>query len=174
MAMFVHLAPAKHEAAIRRAGIRPVEGMFGAKAERAQVFAFPVLASHTLTHQWTREILKWRRQPLIAVYFRAPDAERVSFGHFSSAPVDVSAAEAIAAIRAAPDARGFEVTFQRAISAREIHRISPVRGVLGWRHTPDAHQRTPCFCPACVPSGTPDGRKRRAAYEAQWRYDGDA
>lgn len=171
MAMFVHLAPAKHESAIRRSGIRPRDGIFGAKADATSVYAFPVLESHTLTHQWTREVLKWRRQPLVAVYFRAPDSERVQFGHFSAAPIEVSAGAAFAAIRASADPRGFEVMFQRPIAAREVHRIAPVRGVIGWRHVPDAHQRTTCFCPACVPPGQPSGRARRAKYEAQWRSE---
>lgn len=169
MAMFVHLALAKNEAAIRRAGIRRGKTLFGGKVRDPIVYAFPVLPSHTLTHQWTREVLKWRRQPLIGVYFRVPDDEQVEFGHFGQELIPVTAARAVAALQLVSDPRGFEVVLRRPIAAREIHRIAPVRGVIGWRHMPDAHDRKPCGCPACVARGEPNSRKLRAAYEKDMR-----
>ncbi len=164
MVMLVHVAPAKLAPKIRRSGIRPGEGLFGwYKSET--VYAFPVLSSYTLTHQWTREVLKWRRQPLIGVYFRVPDEEPVEFGHFNRSTRNLSAAAAAGEIRKAADPRGFEIRLSRPIERKEITRIAPVRGVVGWRHTPDAHLRRLCGCPACVARGEPGGRKLRERYD---------
>jgi hypothetical protein len=164
MVMLVHIAPAKLAARIRRSGLKPGEPLIGGR-RGDYVFAFPVLESHTLTHQWTREVLKWRRQPLIGVYFRVPDKEPLFYGHYRSGLVSATAAEAMRAVRAAPDPRGFELLLKRRIRADEIQRIAPIRGVVGWRHFPDAHQRAPCGCPACMLRGEPGRRKLRIAYE---------
>ncbi|HWA01515.1 MAG TPA: hypothetical protein VG841_14500 [Caulobacterales bacterium] len=165
--MFAHITAAKLESAIRRAGLGRVRReMSGARLRRQAVFCFPVLESHTLTHQWTREVLKWRRQPLIAVYFRVPDNEPVLCGRFANPACAISAAEAVRVIRNhIEDPRGFEVIVQRAVAPREIHRIAPVRGVIGWRHYPDAHGCKPCGCPYCQ-RGEPNSRKLRQRYEA--------
>ena len=105
--MLVHIAPAKLEPEIRRVGLRPGQCLFGYNFKSSGVYAFPVLESHTITHQWTREVLKWRRQPLIGVYFRIPDDEPVDFGHYTKGTRHLPASKAIAAIREAPDQRGF-------------------------------------------------------------------
>lgn len=164
--MLVHLAPAKLEPKIRRGGIRPGVGLFGGYKSDA-VYAFPVLPSYTLTHQWTREVMKWRRQPLVGVYFRVPDAEIVEFGHFNHGQdlMKIAASVAAGAVRRAADPRGFEIILRRPIERKELARIAPVRGVAGWRHTPDAHRRRLCGCPACVGRGEPGGRKLRERYE---------
>ena len=162
--MLVHIAPAKLAPKIRRSGLRPGEGLFGGYKSDA-VYAFPVLRSYTLTHQWTREIMKWRRQPLVGVYFRIPDNEAVEFGHFNQPLVTLPAASAAGEVRRAPDPRGFEIILRRAVEPKQIARIAPVRGVTGWRHMPDAHLRKPCGCPACVWRGEPGGRKLRERYE---------
>src|SRR5262245_15305558 len=114
MVMLVHVAPAKLELKIRRSGIRPSEGLFGwYKGET--VYAFPVLPSYTLTHQWTREIMKWRRQPMIGVYFRVPDDEPVEFGHFNKSIQNLPASRAVGEIRKVADPRGFEIMLRRPI-----------------------------------------------------------
>lgn len=164
MVMLVHLAPAKLERKIRRSGVRPGDGLFGGYKSRT-VYCFPVLESYTLTHQWTREILKWRRQPLIGVYFRVPDDEAVQFAELNKPLRVLPAAEAVGVIRSAPDPRGFEVLLNRPIEKKDIQRIAPVRGIVGWRHSPSAKGRKPCGCPACVARGEPGGRKLRARYE---------
>ncbi len=166
MVMLVHLAPAKLESKIRRGGIRPGEGLFGGYKSDA-VYAFPVLPNYTITHQWTREVMKWRRQPLVGVYFRVPDDEVIEFGHFNGGRklLKVPASIAAGAVRRAADARGFEIILRRPIERKEITRIASVRGVVGWRHTPDAHLRKLCGCPACVGRGEPGGRKLRERYE---------
>lgn len=164
MVMLVHLAPQKLIGRIRRVGIRPGEALFGA-GKTDVVFAFPVLQSYTLTHQWTRELMKWRRQPMVGVYFRVPDEEPVEFGHFNRTVEHFTAALAVGEIRKAVDPRGYQIVLRRPIERKEIARIAPIRGVVGWRHFPDAHQRKPCGCPVCTPRGEPGGRKLRERYE---------
>ncbi len=164
MVMLVHVAPVRLTERIRRSGIRPGEGLFGGYKSDA-VYAFPVLPSYTLTHQWTREVMKWRRQPLIGTYFRVPDNEIVEFGHFNKGLIKLEASVAAGEIRRAADPRGFEILLRRAVEPREITRIAPVRGVVGWRHRPDAHLHKLCGCRACVAPGEPGGRKLRERYE---------
>jgi hypothetical protein len=166
MANFVHIAPAKLEARIRRSGVKPGAPLFGGRGG-AVVFAFPVIESHMLTHQWTREVLKWRRQPLIGVYFRVANEEPVLLGHYQGATIEMPAWEAAGVVRRMRDPRGVEVMLRGSVSPRAITRIAPLRGVIGWRHMPDAHARRPCGCPACSPRGEPGARKLRARYDAR-------
>lgn len=160
MASFVHVTAAKYEAAIRRSGLGGAKhDLWGAKLKRRSVFCFPVLESHTLTHQWTREIGKWRRQPLIGVYFRIPDDEQVICTQLDSRSAKyTSAAESIGVIRQHEDIAGFEVIVQRPIRSNEIQRIAPIRGVIGWRHYPHAHGKAPCACEYCQ-KGQPSSRR---------------
>jgi hypothetical protein len=164
MASFVHITAAKYAAAIRRSGLGGVKHeLMGSHLKRRDVYCFPVIESHTLTHQWTREIGKWRRQPLIGVYFRIPDDEQVGCWRFGKWPMkQMSAAEAVAAIRQHDDMRGFEVIVGRSIRADEITRITPVRNVIGWRHHPEARGKAPCACAICQ-KGQPDSRRIMAA-----------
>lgn len=160
MPMFVHVTAAKYEPAIRRSGLGGVKHeLTGSPLKRGHVYCHPVLESHTLTHQWTREILKWRRQPMIGVYFRVPDDEVVTCQLLNNARSrQVKASEAVAIVRAHEDMKGFEVIIERPIAAREIHRIAPLRGVTGWRHFPDSHGRKPCACEYCQKS-QPNSRR---------------
>jgi hypothetical protein len=162
MVMLIHVTAAKLKPRIQRGGLRAESG----------VYAFPVLPSFTLTHQWTREILKWKRQPMIGVYFRIPDDEVVQFGRYGEVGRTLPASRAAGEIRKQSDVRGFQIVVDRTIRPREIIRIEPLRGVTGWRHKPDAHGRRPCGCPACMARGEPDSRKIRARWEeAERRAD---
>jgi hypothetical protein len=178
VATFVHVAPVSREGAIRRAGLSGTKGPWRRHyRDGGPVYAFPQLESYTLTHQWTREMMKWRRARLIAVRFRLPDAEIVEFFHYRGAPVRMAAAEAVAAARAAEDPRGMQVIVQRRVRGGEITAIAPLRGVTGWRHFPDAHGRRPCGCPACCTRGEPASVKIRARWERddrEWALAQDA
>jgi hypothetical protein len=159
MATFVHITAAKFAPSIRRSGLGGVKReLTGSSLKRQIVFCFPVLGSHTLTHQWSREILKWRRQPLIGVYFRVPDDEVVVCCRFNEQNRRMAASEAVALVRAHQGMEGFEVIVERKILAREIRRIAPLRGVIGWRHYPQAHGRAPCACEFCQ-RGEPNSRR---------------
>lgn len=160
MPMFVHFTAAKYEPAIRRSGLGGAKHeLSGSSIKRRSVFCHPVLESHTLAHQWAREILKWRRQPMIGVYFRVPDDEIVTCQLLNNTRSRrVTASEAVAIVREHAEMKGFEVIVERPIAAREIHRMAPIRGVIGWRHFPGSHGSAPCACEFCQ-KGEPNSRR---------------
>src|SRR5579884_3532143 len=147
MATFVHLTSAKLRNRILRSGIRPTKRATCAEA----VFAMPVTANYVLTHQWTRELRKWRRGRIMAVYFRVPDGETVTVGHYNRPHEEMTAAQAVAAImKQGSAALGSEVLIPRHISPDAITRTRIISCRVGWRHFPAAHGRRPCGCPACI------------------------
>jgi hypothetical protein len=156
MAMFVHITTVKLARAIKRSGLRP--------KRRSTLFAMPVVPNFMMTHQWTRELQKWSRQRMVGVYFRIPDDMPVLIGPFNGLKRMMPAAEASARMRAA-DALGLEIELGLPVSAKDIHAIRSLRGVIGWRHFPGANGIKPCGCPICVARGEPGGRKLRAAFE---------
>ncbi|MFJ3705322.1 MULTISPECIES: HEAT repeat domain-containing protein [unclassified Streptomyces] len=151
MAMFVHVTSAANAPRIRRSGIRAAgDARGGARG----VHCFPVLPSHTLTHQWVRELARFgSRGGLVAVHLRLSDDQVVSVGHYRDRvrgiPPAVPAAEAVRRIAALEDPRGWEVFVPRAVVRREIHRIRAAPQVAGWRYRPDAHGVRPCTCFGC-------------------------
>ncbi|MDX3578980.1 HEAT repeat domain-containing protein [Streptomyces sp. FL07-04A] len=163
MAMFVHLTSASNAPRIRRSGVRAAgRGPGGARG----VHCFPVLPSHTLTHQWLRELARFgSRGGLVAVHVRLDDAEPVLTGHYRDAArgaqAAVTAAEAVRRIAALEDPRGHEVFVPRAIAAREVHRIRRAPQTAGWRHLPDAHGTAPCTCAGCRVRGGYGARRLR-------------
>ncbi|MFH9824138.1 HEAT repeat domain-containing protein [Streptomyces bobili] len=163
MAMFVHLTSAAHAPRIRRSGIRAAsEGQGGARG----VFCFPVLASHTLTHQWLRELARFgSRGGLVAVHVRLDDTQEVLVGRYPDrrrgGQEGVAAAEAVRRIAALDDPRGWEVFVPRAIRPREVHRIRSAPQVAGWRYLPDAHGTRPCTCHGCRIRGGYGARRLR-------------
>jgi hypothetical protein len=72
MAMFVHLTSAANASRIRRSGIGAASASQGGARG---IHCFPVLPSHTLTHQWLRELARsGSRGGLVAVHVRLDDA----------------------------------------------------------------------------------------------------
>ncbi|MFF5019892.1 HEAT repeat domain-containing protein [Streptomyces sp. NPDC001165] len=160
VAIFVHLTSAANAPRMRRSGIRAAScGQGGARG----VYCFPVLPSHTLTHQWLRELARFgSRGGLVAVHVRLDDAQPVLVGHYTDpAQASVSAAEAVQRIAALDDPRGWEVFVPRAIRPREIHRIRTAPQVTGWRYKPDAHGVRPCTCYVCQKRGGYGARRLR-------------
>lgn len=140
MPMFVHLAPAKAVARIRRAGIK--RGPVG-------VYCMPMLADYYSTHQWARELKRRGQRAMLAISFRVDDSERVLVGVYNRPHQAMSASEAVKTLIAAEDRLGYEVIVPRAISAREIRAIRSVPHALGWRFYPAAHGRHACMCDWC-------------------------
>jgi hypothetical protein len=168
MVRLIHLAPDRLARRIARTGIKPtrLEPGFGASwladHDRA-VWAFPVLPSHTLSHQWLRELKRRCRSPrtMVAVTFRIADEEPVYVRHFSEAPTRMTAAQAVGAILRHASPLGYEIMVPRRIEAREIVRIGMPPQTIGWR-TNTARQRFVCDCRVCIPPGLPRSSRRRA------------
>lgn len=140
MPIFVHLAPAKAIAHIRRAGIK--RGPRG-------VFCMPMLPDYYSTHQWARELKRRGHRTMLAIAFRLDDTEPVSLGVYNRPHRVMSASEAVKALLEVDDPLGYEVIVPRSISARELRAIRSVPHVLGWRFYPAAHGRRSCMCDWC-------------------------
>jgi hypothetical protein len=106
------------------------------------VFALPVTPNYVVSHQWTRELRKWGRGRIAAVYFRVPDEELVSVGHYNRPHEKMTAAQAVATImHQGHQALGYEVILAHRISREAIIRTRLISSRIGWRHCPDAHGR---------------------------------
>jgi hypothetical protein len=161
MAMFVHLAPEKYAATIRRSGISRLRK---AGVPEPGVFATPVARNFFVSHQWLRELKRRGAGPIIGVYFRLPDEQLVWVAHYRQAHQRMTAAEAVALFMHGESLEGFEVIVPRKVTAGEIHRIRRLPQVIGWRYYPGAHGKKPCGCPFCQ-RGEYGGKKLRAEYE---------
>jgi hypothetical protein len=162
MAMFVHLAPQKLADAIRRRGINRLRK---SRVPEPGIYASPVVRNFFVSHQWLRELKRRGAGPIVGVYFRIPDDQRVWVAHYRNAHQSMSAAEAVGVIIHAAEPEGFEVIVPRKIDAAEIHKIRTLRQVIGWRYYPGAHGRKPCGCPYCQ-RGQYGAQKLRKAYES--------
>jgi len=154
MAWFVHLTPEKNAARVRRAGLSPVSRSHSDDPQQG-IYCTPLLPDYTLTHQWSRELIRFKTPNMVAVYFRIPDDTRVTVGHYGKYPEEVTAAQAVARfLSLSPEeVRGYEVFLPRGVNAKEIRRIRSLRRPVGWRYMPNAHGRKPCPCPACLNPG---------------------
>lgn len=170
MPIFVHLTSQRNLASIRRSGIGRRSKYVGFEG----VYAMPVTRNFYVAHQWLRELRRWRNGTVVGVYFRLPDDEPVTIGHYNSAHVSMTAAEAVrlmmsvehrdpvaerkqdglvdelpddAVLPSSPE--GFEVIVPRRIKRSEIIRIKRLPQVVGWRYEPGAHGKPPCTCLCC-------------------------
>lgn len=161
MAMFVHLAPEKRAASIRRSGISRLRKV---RTPDPGVFVMPVTRNFFVSHQWLRELKRRGAGPIVGVYCRVPDDQCVWVAHYSQAHQRMSAADAVALFLSDAALEGFEVIVPRKILSSEIHRIRKLPQIVGWRYYPGAHGRKPCGCSFCQ-RGEFGGRKLRATYE---------
>lgn len=163
MPTLVHIAPETMLGRIRRSGLAPRRVPGFIEGEDRLVWAFPVLASYTLTHSWMRELKRFGQHTLVAVHFRIADDEPVYARHYRDTPQPYSAAEAVGHIRALPDPRGAEIIVPRRIAASEITAIRPLPRGIGWRYFPEAKTRplNLCDCPMCSPRGEVKARRYR-------------
>jgi hypothetical protein len=175
--LLVHIAPENNANAIRRNGIAPRR--LGAPLEAFPdvdrlVWAFPVLPSYTLTHSWARELKRQGATTLVAVTFRVADDEKVLASHYAQKPVAMTAAEAVGIIRAAGDARGYQIVLARRIRPWEIVRIETLPRATGWRYWPDARGGPArlCDCPICAPRGEVKAKRYRDRVKARMKKAG--
>ena len=167
--MLVHLAPAPLARRIERAGLRGGPRRFQVDGETIEVeravFAAPHLDDFWHTHQWLRELRRWRRDELVAVDFRLGSEEPVLFGPDWRAHVRCTLGEAIGRARAAP--MGAEIVIPRDVLPGELVRVRRVRQDVGWIEKPPPHAPRGCVCQMCLPAGMPDVRRRLRAH---WRH----
>lgn len=163
MPLLVHITTEKTSKSIIRGGIK--QGAAGG------VYCMPVLQDYVISHQWLREIKRFKPGPLVAVYFRVSGQEPVRVGHYNSTAQSqpVTLAEAISTIRKVADPQGYEIVILRSIGPKEIQAIRHPRQIVGWRYMPYAHGKPFCTCPSCIPRGQIKGSKLREYYENAFR-----
>ncbi|MEZ6141482.1 MAG: hypothetical protein R3B84_12995 [Zavarzinella sp.] len=163
MAIFVHLAPENKSDAIRRSGIKPrrLKHPLEEGYDRI-VFAMPVTDNFYVSHQWLRELKRKGQRTIVGVYFRIPDDEMVLVGHYRHHHELFTAVEAIGLVFNADQAEGFEVIIPRKINEDEIHKISALPQILGWRYYPEAKGKKPCGCDFCTKGDIKSKRIREA------------
>lgn len=155
MPIVVHIADARNVSSILRSGLRPGKG-------RNVVYFMPVVQSHTVSHQWLRELKRSGAKELVGVYVRLRSQELVWAGRYTETHTQVRLGEAIRQLNALKDPLGHEVFIDRKITANEVQRVRALPQVIGWRYQPHAHGRTLCGCPACLPRGSIKSRHLRA------------
>jgi len=159
MATFVHLAAMQDIASIRRSGLKARK--FGAETGPPRgVFAMPVMPDFQYSHQWLRELRRWRAGPIFGVYFRLPDNEIVYLGAYNGRHEPVTAAQAVALLTKEPQP-GFEAVVPRRVAARDILCIKALPQVVGWRFWPQAKGQAPIY----PQPGTPGSARVRKGLE---------
>ena len=176
MPRLIHIAPQSEAAKIRRNGIRARRIKDWIDGHDRFVWAFQVLESYTLTHQWMRELKRLGATTLAAFTIKIPDNEPVFVRHFASAPCGTSAAEAVRTIRNAGDQRGFEVIIPRRIDPKEIETARVLPRAIGWRYAPSAEGQPmkTCDCPYCMPRGEVKAARYRNRVAEAMRRQGIA
>jgi hypothetical protein len=158
MPNLVHITQQRNAARLLRGGVAARSR--GWDGDRG-VYAMAVLSDFTLTHQWARELRRFKSGVLVAADLRIPDTEPVTAGHYGREPDSLTAAEAVAMLRALDDPRGFQIFVPRRITPGEVRRVRAIPQGTGWRYVPGSHGRRPCPCPVCLAFGTPGSGKLR-------------
>jgi hypothetical protein len=156
MSILVHLTAEKNVKRILQSGIH--KGKYG-------VYCLPVLPNYFISHQWLRELKRGGQRTFVGIYFHVPDDEMVLFGHYNKPHTNITVAEATRILYQQSDTQGYEMILMRTIEPNELHKIQAVPQVMGWRYSPDAHQRQWCNCPVCVSRGEFNSRKKRRSLE---------
>jgi hypothetical protein len=149
MPIFVHLAAETRVSLIRRNGIRVSKSPL--REYLNGVFAMPVTRNFYVSHQWLRELKRRGQGPLVGIYFRISDDQKVWVGHYGRNHDQLTAAEAVAEFMSAENREGWEVIIPRRIESNEIHRVRSLPQVTGWRYYPESKGKPPfCACKYCT------------------------
>jgi hypothetical protein len=150
MAMFVHLTFEKRVSRIRRQGIcmsrLPIRTSRSRVPAGRGVFAMPVVRDFYVTHQWLRELRRWKPGSIVGVYFRIPDREMVWVGEYGMSHAWITAAEAQARAREITGASRYQTVIPRRIERREIRRVIALPQTVGWRYFPGSNGYPPISC----------------------------
>jgi hypothetical protein len=146
MVSFIHIADKNDEQAILQNGITAIKRRTGVRG----VYATPVVPNFATTHQWARELKRRGVKTLICVQFKIPDDESVLVGKYNGDKLQMTAAEALGAVRDHTDPMGLEVVIPRNVTWMEIRRTYLAPRITGWRYYPGAKGKRPfCHCKWC-------------------------
>ncbi|MCC2548221.1 hypothetical protein LJY25_17355 [Hymenobacter sp. BT175] len=159
MPLLVHLADANDAARILRGGIKIGKGSPG-------VYFMPLTPDFYASHQWLRELRRGGARSFVGIQFRLPDDEEVWFGKYGTRHCKGALGAAIGEFMQLGDKLGYEFLIERRIEPGEIRKVVALPQVVGWRYSPDSHQReTLCACPMCISRGEIRSRIKRDRLE---------
>jgi len=155
MAKFIHIFVENQMASILKNGIK-INKSHG--RETNGVFVSPLTENYFNSHQWQRELQRFKGAPTLAARIRIPDTELVFIGKYNEAHLELAASEAIGIARVHQDPLGLEVIIPRKIRRKEILQIYKPPKLVGWRFYPQAKGSKPCGCRYCQ-RGEPFSKK---------------
>ncbi|XOK60354.1 HEAT repeat domain-containing protein [Paenibacillus elgii] len=158
MPVFVHLTPEQSIANIVRNGIKPSEVHVDGVGDG--VFCMPLIHDFYASHQWLRELRRFNKKNMTAVYFKLSDEESVFFGDYFQKHRRGSAGQAVKAFLDREDRMGFQVIVPRKIAKNEILRTKKLSQTIGWRFYPKAKGTRRCLCPGCLRGGEANDNKQ--------------
>lgn len=132
MAVFVHLFPEDALKRIKTQGINTSHIHY--PDADIGVFCMPVVQDFFATHQWARELMRWNKKSVLAVYFRIPDKEEVWYGHYNQGHRKLSACMAVELFSNEKEQLGYQVIVTRKIDRSEIVRIKKIPPLDGAFH----------------------------------------
>jgi len=146
VATFVHIFAEKDKASIIKNGIKVPK----AKWRKVNgVFVSPVTRNYYNTHQWHREVNRYKNVPKLFARIKIPDDQTVFIGKYNKEHIEVEASQAIGIAIEHRDPLGLEVIIPRSIKPGEIIKIYKPRKTVGWRYHPNAKDKKPCGCLYC-------------------------
>jgi hypothetical protein len=151
MPTLVHLADEKISSKIIKNGIKT--GKYG-----TGVYCLPVLPCFYVSHQWLRELKRNGARTFVGVYFKISSHEMVFAVRYGQTHRFIKVGEAIKEIMTLEDPLGYEIIIGRKILPEEITRLKKLPQVVGWRYSPNSHNKKPCNCEYCL-RGEIKGRK---------------
>lgn len=102
--------------------------------KRTRCLLYACVQDYYTSHQWLRELRRWKPGPLVAVYFHLDDDEIVECGPYWEVHHILPAVEAVRLFRQQSDTQGWEIVVPRSIVPRDIHKVRTLSQVLGWRY----------------------------------------
>ena len=157
MPTFVHLTQEKDIKHILRSGIK--SSKLHLEKPTSGVFCMPLINDYYASHQWARELRRFEKKNIVAIYFRIDDSEKVYFGHYSTELKNGLAYESFNDFISLEDKMGYQTIIPRSIKPNEILRVKPVSQIIGWRYHPSAKGKRICLCPGCIRSGEVNSKK---------------
>lgn len=154
MPTLIHIADEKDAKQILKNGIKIGKHSKG-------VFFMPLTQDFFGSHQWIRELKRGGVKTMVGVYFKLKSEESVWYGKYYEKHVKGPLGTGIGKFLDEKDRLGFEFLIERKIEASEIHKIKRIPQNVGWRYSPDSHERPlNCACPICISFGEINSRKK--------------
>lgn len=160
MPVLVHITRRENASQIVRTGIKP--GKYN-----KVVFFMPLSSGFSISHQWVRELKRSGGRNFSAIHFRLPSSTMIWYGHYNFEHFNLPLGEAIHDFLTIDDQLGYQFYFDHKIDADSIDRVESIPKPVGWRFSPTAHGRKPCFCPVCSRRGEYGQSKRVKAWRKE-------